>query len=168
MTSETMAARDHERATEGALSTTPYLICRVGQQLHAIPIEHVVEIMRALPIEPVANAPSYIRGVCIVRGNPTPVIDTGLLVGGQQTNSRRLVEIKTEKRLIVLLVEDVLGIRLLQDGRYKELPPLLRDVASETVAGIGMLDAALLLILNVTKVVSEELFQEIEQAEARP
>lgn len=164
MASETTIAQPQQRPAPEGDGAATYLLCRVSRQLHAIPIEHVIEVMRMLPIEPVASAPSYVRGVSIVRGVPTPVVDTGLLTGGTETLARRLVEIKTEGRVIALVVEDVLGIRTLQSSRCGELPPLLRDVASETIAGIGTLDTSLLLILRLAKVVPEGFFEEIQEA----
>lgn len=163
----TRAPPQQNQAVDANVDSATFLICRVGRQLHAVPIQHVVEVMRAMPVETIANAPGYVRGVCIIRGAPTPVVDTGLLVGEAETRSRRLVEVRTEKRVIALLVEDVLGIRTLQASRYEALPPLLRDLGSETITGIGLLDSSLLLILRLTRVVPEELFNEIDRAEAQ-
>ena len=45
--------------------------------LAALPLEHVVETMRPLPVEPLGDAPRFILGLSIVRGEPIPVVDVG-------------------------------------------------------------------------------------------
>jgi purine-binding chemotaxis protein CheW len=136
---------------------TSWLLCRAGKHLCAIPLEHVIEILRVLRIEMVSGAPRYVRGLCIIRGAAVPVVDTGLLVGDQATKSERLVTIRTGSRAIALAAETVLGIRVIGTETFNALPPLLRDAASETIAAVGTLDAELLFFLRTTLIVPKEL-----------
>src|ERR1700726_254760 len=92
---------------------TTWLLCRAGTQLCALPLEHVVEIMRGLPAEPVAGAAPYVRGLSVIRGAPVPVIDAGLLVGQYATENAQLVTIRVEGRTIALAVQSVLGLSTL-------------------------------------------------------
>lgn len=134
-------------------SRTSWLLCRAGTRLCAIPLEHVIEIMRVLPIEVVAGAPPYMRGVSIIRGSAVPVVDTGLLIGDHATKSERLVAIRSGSRTIALAADAVLGIRAIGARMLHDLPPLLRDAASETIAAIGALDAELLFFLRAARIV---------------
>jgi purine-binding chemotaxis protein CheW len=129
--------------------------------LCAIPLEHVIEILRVLPIEAVSGAPRYVRGLCIIRGTAVPVVDTGLLIGDQATKSERLITIRTGSRTIALVAETVLGIRVIGTETFNALPPLLRDAASETIAAIGTLDAELLFFLRTTLIVPQELLDRL-------
>jgi purine-binding chemotaxis protein CheW len=140
---------------------TSWLLCRAGAQ-YAIPLEHVIEILRTLPIEAVSGAPRYVRGLCIIRGSAVPVVDTGLLIGSQATKCERLVTIRTGSRTIALAAETVLGIRAIGADKLNGLPPLLRDAASETIAAIGILDAELLFFLRTTLMVTEELLDRLD------
>lgn len=132
------------------------LLCRVGSSLCALPLEHVGEIMRILPVAPVANAPPYVRGVSIIRGTPTPVVDTALLCSGRTAPSHRLVTFGADTRIIALAVDSVLGVQSITTD--KVLPSLLREAASEVVSAIGHLDADLLLFLVAARIVPEGLF----------
>src|SRR5580704_10406648 len=93
-----------------AAPRTSWLICRAGIHRCALPLEHVIEIMRALPIEAVAGAPAYVRGLCIIRGAAVPVLDTGLLVGAEASPCRRLIAVRAGGRTVALTAETVLGI----------------------------------------------------------
>jgi purine-binding chemotaxis protein CheW len=150
----------------GADGRASWLLCRAGHHLYAIPLEHVVESMRVLPIEAVFGAPRYVQGLCMIRGAPVPVVDPGLLLGEQPTNSQRLVTIRAGRRTIALMAEAVLGIRAIGAEVFSQLPPLLRDAAAETIAAIGILDAELLFFLHLTRIIPEDLFDRLDIAGA--
>jgi purine-binding chemotaxis protein CheW len=151
-----------------ATADNSWLICRIGRQLCAVPIAHVVETMRRLPIEAVAGAPAYVQGLCIIRGTPVPVVDLGLVIGGEATRPERLVTMRADSRSIALAAEAVLGIRAIAPDTFAELPPLLRGVAPETVAAISMLDAELIYLLRAARMIPSEVLDQLVAGEARP
>ena len=64
-------------------SSLPVLAMRAGDRVCAVPLAHVSEVMRPLPIEPLAGAPPFVPGLAIVRGKATPVVDlTAVLADG--------------------------------------------------------------------------------------
>jgi purine-binding chemotaxis protein CheW len=124
-----------------------------------LPLEYVVEIMRILPIEQIADVPLCVRGLSIIRGAPTPVVDTALLCGGRTAPSHRLVTITVGTQIVALAVDTVLGIRSISTD--EPLPPLLQEAANNVVSAIGRLDAELLLFLATARIVSEELIERL-------
>jgi purine-binding chemotaxis protein CheW len=140
-----------------------WLLCRAGSSLCALPLPHIVEIMRILPVDPIAGAPSYVRGLSIIRGTPTPIVDTALLCGGLTAPSHRLVIVRAGTRTVALAVNAVLGVRSLTTD--EPLPPLLREAASDVVSAIGRLDAELLLFLGSARIVPEELLERLGRHE---
>jgi purine-binding chemotaxis protein CheW len=137
-----------------------WLLCHAGSSFYALPLCHVVEIMRILPIDPVAGAPPYVRGLSIIRGTPTPIVDIAFLCVGRTASSHRLVTVRTDTRIIALAVDRVLGVRSLKAD--EPLPPLLREAATDVVSAIGRLDAELLLFLSTARIVSEELLERLD------
>jgi purine-binding chemotaxis protein CheW len=148
-------AKIEKRADEAGKAT--WLLCRAGEHRCALPIEHVIEIMRSLPVEPIAGAPHYVPGVSVIRGEAVPVLDIGLLLGNQPMVTGRLVTIRAETRTIALAVQSVSGIFALDAEASGRLPPLLRDAASEAVAGIGTRDGKLMLFLHAARLVPEDV-----------
>jgi purine-binding chemotaxis protein CheW len=140
------------------------LLCRAGSSLCALPLGRVLEIMRILPIEPIANAPLFVFGLSIIRGMPTPIVDTALLCSGRSEPPHRLVTVSAGARIIALAVDAVLAIRSIQTN--EPMPPLLRGAANDMVAAIGRLDTDLLLFLNAVQIVPEELFERLGNREA--
>jgi purine-binding chemotaxis protein CheW len=134
-----------------------WLLCCAGSCLFALPLGDVIEIMRVVPVQQVARAPIWVRGLAIVRGTPTPVIDTSLLCTGHAAPSHRLVTVRAGTRMIAMAVGAVLGVRSIKAA--ESLPPLLREATSEVVSTIGRLDAELLLFLNTARIVPGELLE---------
>jgi purine-binding chemotaxis protein CheW len=131
------------------------LLFRVRARLCALPLAHVVETMRPLPVEPMAAAPSYVRGLAIIRGAPVPVVDVARLLGDESEpphasarHLARFVTIKVADRGVALAVDGVIGVRTLELDSLRALPPLLGDAEVDVVGSIGTLDAELLLVLR--------------------
>jgi purine-binding chemotaxis protein CheW len=138
------------------------LVARARAVSCAMPLAHVVEIMRPLPIDPIAKAPSFMLGVAIVRGSPTPVIDCGAFIQeSAQPEHTRWASVRCGERTAVLAFEAILGVRelpVLSD----DLPPLLSGAPSELLAGLALLDRKLLLVLHGGRLVPDEVWQTFE------
>lgn len=141
---------------------TPSLLFRAEGRLCAFPIEHVVETMRPLEITPMPEAPSYVLGVSIVRGVALPVVDASRLFGDRRVPPSRFVTVRVHDRMIVLAVEQVLGVRVLEAESTRCLPPLLGDVDASVIASVGSLDAELLLMLRSARLVPAEIWRALD------
>jgi purine-binding chemotaxis protein CheW len=138
-----------------------WLLCRVAAGLCALPIDHVIEVMRPLPIQALSGMPQFLLGLCIIRGEPVPVIDAGLLLSGAGSHTGRLVTIAVGGRAIALAVEQVIGIRRIDHAALSMLPPLLQNTAGDAVEAIRALDGDLLLLLDSARIVPAALLDEL-------
>jgi purine-binding chemotaxis protein CheW len=155
------------------------LLFRAGAHLCALPLAHVVETMRPLPIEPIAGGPRFVRGLAIVRGAPVPVVDLACLLNeglsareearsGEEGGApaARFVVLRVAGRSVALVVDGVVGVRALSAEALRELPPLLReardtresasDVDTSVIESVGTLDAELLLVLRSARLFAFE------------
>lgn len=173
MTLETRAARNRQNrfvpdaggAAQSARSS--WLLCRIGTALGALQVEHVVEIMRMLPIERIAGAPCYVLGLSIIRGVPAPVVDVGRLIGGAPSHAAQLVTVKAAARKIALAVDEAIGIVRIAADTFGELPPLLQDAATETISGLATLDSELVVFLRTSRLVPEGVLARLDADGAR-
>ena len=154
--------------TVRASESSPMLVVMAGARACALPLHHVAETMRPLPIEPVAGTPGFVRGVSVIRGTPTPVVDLkALLENGENTASYgRFVTLKLGDRRVAFGVDSVVGLRNLDSAKLGELPPMLRDVAADLIEAIGTRDAQLLVVLHATRIVPDEVWTTLAAAEA--
>jgi len=135
--------------------TTRFLLCRLSTRVIGLPLEHVVETMRPLPIEVLPGAPHYVSGLSVIRGSPVPVVNASRLLGEAQTRPGRFVTLRAGDRIVALAVDAVVGVNAIPTGSLRDLPPLLRDAGAETIGAIGRLDAQLLFILHTARLVPE-------------
>lgn len=74
------------------------LLTRVGARLCAVPLAHAVETMRLLPVSPLGDAPSFVRGLAVIRGVAVPVVDLGAVLGEPAVAVTRLVLVRVDER----------------------------------------------------------------------
>ncbi len=134
-----------------------WLLCRAGAHLCALPLGQVIEVMRLLPSEPLADAPPFLKGVAVIRGAPVPLIDLARLFGQSKTQASRIVTVRVGNRVLGLLVAEVSGIKRDEDVGERDLVPLLRLAAQESVEMVGALDSEALLFLGSLRVLGESM-----------
>jgi len=135
-------------------ASAAWLVCGAGGLRCALPIGAVREIFRPLPIEPIAEAPGAVLGLSLIRGEPLPVVDLGLLIADHACRPERMVALDTGSRRLALIADQVIGIRVFDAPALAALPPLLQG-ASAHIAAIGANDAELLLLLQIAHLLPE-------------
>jgi len=151
--------------TAGAASGSRVLIVEVHAAACALPLMHVVETMRPLPIEPIACALSFIRGISLIRGSPTPVVDLGALLGASEGAPGRFVTLRLGGRQVALAVKAVLGVRELDALTIQKLPPLLGGASKEFIEAIGTLDQQMLMVLQAGWQLPDEVWKAVAASE---
>jgi purine-binding chemotaxis protein CheW len=133
------------------------LVVRVGGRTCALPLAHVVETMRPLPVAPMHGAPPGVVGASIIRGEATPVVDLAKLVDARPTVARRFVTVRAGARPVALAVDEVVGIVALPQAAFAGSPPLLRDVLAGAVEALATLDRELILVLRAARLSPDAL-----------
>lgn len=134
-----------------SIQARPWLVARAGSRFCALSLADVIEVVRLLPVEPIAGAPPFVLGLCIHRGAPVAVVDAGLLFGEHTERPDRLVAVKAEGRTIGLAFSAVIGLRSIPSDRAEALPPLLSEAGADVIKAIAKLDARLLHILDTAR-----------------
>lgn len=133
------------------------MLCIVRARTFALPVTHVLETMRPLPVQPIPGSLPFVRGLAIVRGEPVPVVDLAYLMDGKRSSPDRWVTVRSGAAVAALEVDGILGIRTLPAETLRSLPPLLRNADAEIVSAMGALDADLLLVLDQGRLLSDGL-----------
>lgn len=147
-----------------------YLTFRLEQELFAINVSQVLEILELKPITKIPGAPDCMRGVINLRGNILPVVDTRIKFRMMPTDFTIdtciiVLSIQTEKDP-VLVGAIVDAVQKVIDIPYTQIQPPVTMGAiyrEEFVSGISTVDDDFLMIVNIDKVFSiEEVLQTSE------
>jgi purine-binding chemotaxis protein CheW len=145
------------------------LVTRVGGIACAFPIEQVIETMRTVAVEPIGRsaiaALAFIEGLAVIRGEPVPVVDARKLLGTPAGGDARVVVVRAADHRIAVVIDDVIDIRPIAHDTLSALPPLLRGASHDSVSAIGARDGGLLVVLDSARVLSEDSWQAIAQAD---
>jgi purine-binding chemotaxis protein CheW len=136
-----------------------YLTFILGSQHYGVPIATVREINRVSEITAVPRTPDFVTGVMNLRGKVVPVVDLRLkfsIPAEAYTRETCIVIIDSVSGLTGIIVD---AVREVIDftGAQLEPPPRLGDENSGNyVMGVGMLEARIVLLIDILSALSPE------------
>ncbi len=141
----------------------------LGEQ-YAVPIHQVQEIIRVGPITRVPNAPTYIEGVINLRGRILPVINLRRRLGLPErdlTKASRIIVTEVADKTVGLLVDSVSHVIKLPGDKVEPPPEEVLDIDSDYITGVGKLQDALVIMLDLERLLKreEEVLRRVEQKE---
>jgi purine-binding chemotaxis protein CheW len=143
------------------------LVTRVGGVTCGFPIEHVIETMRPLPVEPIGGSGGealvLVDGVTMIRGAPVPVVDARRLLGVPGERGARFVIVRAADRRVAVVVDAVIAVRRIELATLAQLPPLLGGAQRDSVAAIGTHDAGFLVVLDSARLLPRDSWAAIER-----
>ena len=143
--------------------TAQYITFKLGDELFAINVVQVREVLDLSLITKVPTAPAYMRGVVNVRGNAIPVVDLRLKFGlplAPDTVQTRIVvlELELDGEAVVLggLADSVHEVIELEPSQIAEPPRIGMRWKTELIQGMGKRGDQVIIILDIAKVFTLE------------
>lgn len=144
-------------------STNQYLTFKLADEIFAIDVAKVREILDFTPATKVPGTPDFMRGVVNVRGNVIPVVDMRLKFGMSRTEKTVdtcivVLEILVDGETTVLgaLVDSVQEVFELDSGHIEPPPRIGMRWRSEFIKGIGKHNNELIIILDIDMIFSSD------------
>lgn len=137
-----------------------FLSFLVGDEVYAVEIERIREIIKVRPVTEVPHAPPFVIGVIAVRGVVLPVLDLRLRLrlGAQGLGrSARFLVVKRDEELFGLLVDEVRQVVRLSEADIEPPPPMLAGGEAEFLAGIGRSRGQMVILLQLDNVLKFEV-----------
>ncbi|HEY3445352.1 MAG TPA: chemotaxis protein CheW [Myxococcales bacterium] len=125
---------------------------RLDDELHALPIERVREIVRADGLTRVPQAPRHVRGLKSLRGALLPVLEVRTRLGlapATLTPASRILVVEGRRRLLGLLVDAACQVARVPRSAVQPPPPEVVSRMSRHVVGVVRLEPAMALLLDV-------------------
>ncbi len=146
-----------------AMETGQYLTFKLRDELFALDIAKVREVLDYTPIAKIPRMPEFMLGVINLRGNVLSVVDMGLKFGMNRTERTVntciiIVEIDMDGKEVVLgaLADSVQEVMSLDADQVAPAPRIGTQLNTRYIKGMGKRDDEFIIILDIDKVFSAE------------
>jgi purine-binding chemotaxis protein CheW len=154
------------------IETTQYLTFKLDEEIFALDIAKVREVLDYTTVTKVPRTPEFMRGVINLRGSVVPVVDMRLKFGMTKTDKTVntciiIVEITLAGETVVLgaLADAVHEVIELEPGQIEPAPKIGTRLKTDFIRGMGKRGEHFIIILDIDRVFSADelsLVQEVE------
>jgi purine-binding chemotaxis protein CheW len=147
----------------GISETVQYLTFKLSDEVFALDVAKVREILEITNITKVPQTPDFMRGVINLRGSVVPVIDMRLKFGMSATEQTVntciiVVEINMDGDTTVLgaLADSVQEVVEMEPENIEAAPHIGTKLNADFIKGMGKVDSRFVMILDIDKVFSSD------------
>ena len=147
----------------GIMATTQYLTFKLDDEIFALDIGKVREVLDFTSITKVPRTPEFMRGVINLRGSVVPVVDLRLKFGMAKTEKTVntciiIVEVTVDNETTILgaLADSVQEVMDLEPDHIEPAPKIGTRLSTEFIKGMGKHNDHFIIILDVDKIFSTD------------
>ena len=152
--------------------TRQYLTFKLGDEVFAIDVSKVREVLDFTTITKIPRTPDFMSGVINLRGNVVPVVDLRLCFEMSKTektvNTCIVVMemlIEGESTVIGALADSVEEVIDLEPEQIQPAPRMGTQIRTDFIKGMGKRDSQFIMILDIDRVFSVEELSAVRVAE---
>jgi purine-binding chemotaxis protein CheW len=160
-------------AVDNTRETTQFLTFKLGDEVFALDISKVREVLDFTTVTKVPRTPEFMRGVINLRGSVVPVVDLRLKFGMTRTESSvntcviiTEVTVDNDTTILGALADSVQEVLDLEPGSIAPAPKIGTKLKTEFIKGMGRRDDRFIIILDIDKVFSSDELSLVKQDEA--
>ncbi|MDH4161378.1 MAG: chemotaxis protein CheW [Nitrospirota bacterium] len=150
---------------------TQYLTFKLQDEIFALDISTVREVLDFTSVTKVPKTPEFMRGVINLRGSVVPVIDLRLKFGMTVTEKTVntcviIVEVKVNNETVILgvLADSVQEVMDLDADNIEPAPRIGTHLKTDFIKGMGKQNDRFLMILDIDSVFSSDELADIHEA----
>lgn len=143
------------------METTQYLTFNLAEEVFAVDVGRVREILEITNITKVPQTPEFMRGVINLRGSVVPVIDMRLKFGMSETERTVntcivVVEVTMDGETTVLgaLADSVQEVIDMEPEQIEAAPHIGTQLNTDFIKGMGKHDGRFVMILDIDRIFS--------------
>lgn len=162
-------------SVQGITQTSQYLTFKLDDEIYAMDITTVREVLDLIRITKVPRMPHFMCGVINLRGGVVPVVDLRLKFGLEEAGSLKdacivIIEIvlDDEETVLGILVDAVQEVISLEPEQIDPPPRIGTRLKTEFIKGMGKKDKDFIIILETTKVFSAQELAIVQAADDMP
>jgi purine-binding chemotaxis protein CheW len=155
--------------------TSQYLTFKLDEEVYALDITQVREVLDFTDVTKVPRMPDFMRGVINLRGGVVPVADLRLKFGMSMTENTvdtciiiMEISLEGETTLLGALADSVQEVLTLEPDQIEPPPRIGTRLKTEFIKGMGKKNDEFVMILDIDKVFSAEELTILQEAEEEP
>jgi purine-binding chemotaxis protein CheW len=159
-------------SSASVMEITQYLTFKLNNEVFALDITKVREVLDFTTITRVPRTPEFMRGVINLRGSVVPVVDLRLKFGMTKTEKTvntciiiTEVELEGETTILGALADSVQEVIDLMPDHIEPAPKIGTHLNTEFIKGMGKQNERFIIILDINKVFSAEEIALVQGAE---
>lgn len=152
----------------GKVNEIQLVVFALGSEYYGVDSADVREILRMQSITLVPGAPHFVEGVINLRGRVVPVVDLRKklhLPVSEQTRENRIVVVDVAGQDVGVIVDAVTEVLRILLSTVESPSAMITDSDSDYLRGIAKLENKLIILLDLTKVLSSTVSQGVSSAE---
>ncbi|MFC7320467.1 chemotaxis protein CheW [Halobacillus campisalis] len=154
--------------TQEPNKTIKVIVFQLENEEYAIPVHQVGSIERIMPITRVPGTAEFVEGVINLRGVVTPIIDLRKrfsIKNYEMDESTRIIITIIDEMDVGLIVDSANDVLDIEEEAIEPPPQVIGAVEEEYVSGVAKLDKRLLILLNLSQVLSSREVRELYDIE---
>ncbi|MGM5484685.1 MAG: chemotaxis protein CheW [Nanobdellota archaeon] len=144
------------------------VVFKLADEEFGVNIDEVKEIIRMEQITKIPNTEDYINGVINLRGKIIVVLDLAKKLGlksKEADHNTRIIVIEKDNNTVGMVVDSATEVLSIKGENIEEAPAVVtKKVSSDFIDGVGVLDERLLILLDLTKLLSNKDMEQIKKA----
>ena len=156
------------------IEMTQYLTFKLDEDVFALDISKVREVLDFTTITKVPRTPEFMRGVINLRGSVVPIVDLRLKFGMMKTEKTVntciiVVEVTVDGDTTVLgaLADSVQEVLDLEPANIVATPKIGTKLNTEFISGMGKRDDGFVIILDIDKVFSVDEIAQVQSTQTQ-
>ncbi len=159
-------------AVEAITQACQYLTFRLEEEIYALDINQVREVLDFTKVTKVPKMPDFMRGVINLRGGVVPVVDLRLKFGMGMTEITvdtciiiMEITLDQEATLLGAMADSVQEVLTLEPGHVEPAPKIGTRLKTEFIKGMGKKNKEFIIILDIDRVFSTEELVTVRETE---
>ncbi len=162
-------------SVESIAETNQYLTFKLDEEIYALDITQVREVLDFSDVTKVPRMPEFMRGVINLRGGVVPVADLRLKFGMSMTEKTvdtciiiMEITLDGETTLLGALADSVQEVLTLESGQIESPPKIGTKLNTEFIRGMGKKNDEFIIILDIDRVFSVDELLTVQNTESIP
>ncbi len=157
----------------GIIEMTQYLTFKLEDEVFAIDISKVREVLDFTTITKVPRTPEFMRGIINLRGSVVPVVDLRLKFGMPKTEKTvntciiiTEVAVDGDRAILGMLADSVQEVLTLEPDHIESAPKIGTKLNVEFIKGIGKQGEHFMIIIDIDKIFSTGEIALVQEGQA--